>query len=46
MAEQWRIVDEMIHDRSPVRIYEPKTWGPQEGCDLAGAHGGWLDPAT
>ena len=46
IAEQWRIVDEMIHDRSPVRIYEPGTWGPQEGCDLGGPHGGWLDPAT
>jgi len=44
IAEQWRIVEDLLHDTRPVRIYEPGTWGPQEGCDLAGPFGGWLDP--
>jgi glucose-6-phosphate 1-dehydrogenase len=44
IAEQWRIVDELLNDPHSVRLYEPGTWGPQEGCDLAGPDGGWLDP--
>jgi glucose-6-phosphate 1-dehydrogenase len=44
ISEQWRIVDDLINDPHPVRIYEPGHWGPQEGCDLALPHGGWLDP--
>jgi len=44
IAEQWRIVDDLINDTAPVRIYESGTWGPQEGCDLGGTYGGWLDP--
>jgi glucose-6-phosphate 1-dehydrogenase len=44
IAEQWRIVDDLLNDPHPVRIYEPGTWGPPEGCDLAAPFGGWLDP--
>jgi glucose-6-phosphate 1-dehydrogenase len=44
IAEQWRIVDRLITECPPVQIYDPGTWGPQAGCDLAEPYGGWADP--
>jgi glucose-6-phosphate 1-dehydrogenase len=46
IAEQWRIVSDLIADPRSVRIYDPGTWGPEQGCDLAVPFGGWLDPKT
>jgi glucose-6-phosphate 1-dehydrogenase len=43
--EQWRIVQHVIDHPSPVRFYEPGTWGPSEAIDLANPWGGWRDPA-
>jgi glucose-6-phosphate 1-dehydrogenase len=43
--EQWRIVQHVIDHPSPVRFYEPSTWGPAEAIDLAAPWGGWRDPA-
>ena len=30
VEEAWRIVDPMIRAETPVREYEPNTWGPAE----------------
>jgi glucose-6-phosphate 1-dehydrogenase len=42
---QWRIVDPVLDDRTPIHFYQPGTWGPAEADGLvAGAAGGWLRP--
>jgi glucose-6-phosphate 1-dehydrogenase len=41
---QWRIVDPILGNVTPVYEYAPRTWGPPE-ADLLVAHdGGWYDP--
>ena len=32
----WRVVDDVLDDRTPVRVYEPGTWGPAEAQALLG----------
>ncbi|MBZ5677297.1 MAG: glucose-6-phosphate dehydrogenase [Acidobacteriia bacterium] len=41
---QWRIVDPILGDVTPVYEYEPNTWGPAEAAALMEDPGGWLDP--
>ncbi len=41
---QWRIVEPILGDKSPLHLYEPGTWGPDEAADIARAAGGWYDP--
>ncbi len=43
IEEAWRIVDPILGDATPVHVYEPGTWGPDEADRLAGA-GGWYAP--
>jgi glucose-6-phosphate 1-dehydrogenase len=44
VEEAWRIVDPVLKAATPVTIYEPQTWGPQNiGPNLIPA-GGWDDP--
>jgi glucose-6-phosphate 1-dehydrogenase len=42
---QWRIVDGVLDDATPVHPYEPGTWGPDGAHELAAHTGGWYDPA-
>ncbi len=42
---QWRIVDPVLGDQTPVHIYEPGSWGPQEAAAIAEGVGGWRNPA-
>jgi glucose-6-phosphate 1-dehydrogenase len=42
VEEAWRIVDPVLRDESPPRVYDPGTWGPPEAEALV--PGGWLDP--
>jgi glucose-6-phosphate 1-dehydrogenase len=42
---QWRIVDPVLGEKTPVHAYEPGTWGPQEAAAIAAGVGGWRDPA-
>jgi glucose-6-phosphate 1-dehydrogenase len=42
---QWRIVDPVLGGQTPIRVYEPGTWGPQEAAAIAAGAGGWRDPA-
>jgi glucose-6-phosphate 1-dehydrogenase len=39
----WRIVEPVLDDAVPVRLYRPGTWGPRQAARLA--PGGWHDPA-
>jgi glucose-6-phosphate 1-dehydrogenase len=41
---QWRIVDPILGDQTPVHEYEPGTWGPTEAANMASTAGGWYDP--
>jgi glucose-6-phosphate 1-dehydrogenase len=40
----WAIVDPLIDCASPMRYYEPGTWGPREADALAEEVGGWNTP--
>jgi glucose-6-phosphate 1-dehydrogenase len=42
VEECWRIVEPLLGTPSPVRIYEPGSWGPREAESLA--DGGWHVP--
>ncbi len=41
---QWRIVDPVVGNVTPVYTYKPGTWGPEEARELIGADGPWTDP--
>ena len=45
VEEAWRIVDPVLAMNTPVREYEPGTWGPAPGGRLA-PPGGWANPLT
>jgi glucose-6-phosphate 1-dehydrogenase len=40
----WRIVDPILDMRTPIRDYEPGTWGPGEADAMIGEFGGWRNP--
>jgi glucose-6-phosphate 1-dehydrogenase len=40
----WRIVEPILGDRVPLRVYEPGSWGPSEAKKLIGRDGPWIDP--
>ena len=41
---QWRIVDPILGDETPVHEYGRGTWGPSEAAEIAESVGGWHDP--
>jgi len=41
---QWRIVDPLLTNETPVYEYAPKTWGPPEADQLIEQDGGWHNP--
>jgi glucose-6-phosphate 1-dehydrogenase len=41
---QWRIVQPVIGNVTPVYSYLPGTWGPEEAGQLIADHGPWIDP--
>ena len=41
---QWRIVDPVLGDVTPVHEYERNTWGPPEAASLMEDPDGWLNP--
>jgi len=45
VEEAWRIVDPLLAMGTPVREYEPGTWGPAEASAMA-PPGGWADPTA
>jgi glucose-6-phosphate 1-dehydrogenase len=43
---QWRIVENILGDATPVYTYEPGSWGPDEAIELIGADGPWRNPVV
>jgi glucose-6-phosphate 1-dehydrogenase len=41
---QWRIVEPVLDDTTPIYPYEPGTWGPDEAQALIGPDGPWHNP--
>jgi glucose-6-phosphate 1-dehydrogenase len=41
---QWRIVEPILDDVTPVYPYEPGSWGPEEAMALIGSDGPWRNP--
>ena len=41
---QWRVVEAVLGDMTPLYEYEPNTWGPREADQLIASNGGWFDP--
>src|SRR6266571_4941935 len=42
---QWRIVDPILGNVTPVYEYGPNTWGPPEADKLVAPYEGWHNPA-
>lgn len=40
----WAVVDPVLRNNSPVRIYKRGSWGPKEADALIAADGGWHNP--
>ena len=41
---QWRIVERILDDATPLYVYEPGSWGPGEAIQLIGGDGPWRNP--
>jgi glucose-6-phosphate 1-dehydrogenase len=41
---QWRIVDPILGNVTPLYPYKPGTWGPEEAHQLIENDGPWVDP--
>jgi glucose-6-phosphate 1-dehydrogenase len=46
VEQAWRILDPLLKNLPPVRMYKPGSWGPVEAEKLAEADGGWLNPSS
>ena len=46
VEEAWRIVDPVLTMNTPVREYEPGTWGPADLSPVVVPSGGWANPTT
>ena len=44
VEEAWRIVDPVLKDPTPLREYEPNSWGPSEVDQRVSPAGGWRNP--
>jgi len=42
---EWRIVNNVLGDTTPVYKYTPGTWGPKGAEQLVGSDGPWRNPA-
>jgi glucose-6-phosphate 1-dehydrogenase len=43
---QWRVVENILGDATPVYTYAPGSWGPDEAVQLIGADGPWRNPVV
>lgn len=41
---QWRVVEGILDDATPLYTYEPGSWGPDEAMPLIGGDGPWREP--
>jgi glucose-6-phosphate 1-dehydrogenase len=44
VEEQWRIVDQVLGNVTPVFEYARNTWGPPEADKISQPDGGWHNP--
>jgi glucose-6-phosphate 1-dehydrogenase len=44
VEEAWRIVDPALKANTPVYLYEPGAWGPDEVAQRVSPVGGWHNP--
>ena len=44
VESQWRIVDPIMGNVTPLYPYDPGTWGPEEASQLIANDGPWVDP--
>src|SRR5262245_46563365 len=45
VEEQWRIMQPLVDEPSPIRPYAPGTWGPEDAAAaLIAGHGRWHEP--
>ena len=42
--QQWRIVDPVLQQPPPVRLYSRGTWGPEAASRLLNPGGSWYEP--
>ena len=43
---EWRIVDPVLGQATPVHEYEPNTWGPSQADRIMADLGGWHNPTV
>jgi len=43
---QWRVVEPVLGNATPVFPYEAGSWGPAEAARLTEAYGGWSNPGA
>jgi glucose-6-phosphate 1-dehydrogenase len=43
---QWRIVQNILDNATPLYVYEPGSWGPDEAVQLISADGTWRNPVV
>jgi glucose-6-phosphate 1-dehydrogenase len=43
VEQSWRVVDSVLGNATPVYVYEPGSWGPDEATRI-GPRGGWSNP--
>ncbi len=43
---QWRAVEPILGNSSPLYNYEPGTWGPDEAAQLIAGSGAWINPRS
>ncbi len=41
---QWRVVENILGNATPLYTYSPGSWGPDEATQLIGADGPWRNP--
>ncbi len=46
VEETWRIVQTVLDDPPPVKVYEQGSWGPAKADRITAGHGGWHTPWT
>ena len=44
VEEQWRIIDPILGDVSPLYFYEQNSWGPTEAEQVITRNGSWYNP--
>jgi glucose-6-phosphate 1-dehydrogenase len=43
---QWRAVEPILGNVTPLHLYEPGTWGPDEAQGLIAGDGSWINPTV